>query len=286
MSPSPDRDSPDRDSPDSPDRNFARLLVPGVRRAATIARNLEGRVANRPKSHEESDVKQALTEADTSAQEALLDALYDCFPDVCLSAEEDTPGVARFPRQAASRVVIDPIDGTLHSYLEGSGPYAVMIGLVVDGTYLSGLVALPREGLLFTGSRGAGAFTSRGGGPLRAIRAQADGDRILVSHGMPEPTVAYLQSEGFEVISACGGAVAVAPLIRGVRAGLRVARNDDIGVSIRGRIGCVIAAEAGAIVRGDGGCDFPSDDTTPAATLRVTAREEDQQLLAQALEAH
>ena len=268
----------------APHRDFARLLEPGVRRAAKIARALEGRVPNRPKSHEESDVKQALTEADTSAQEALLDALYDCFPDVCLAAEEDTPGVSRFPSEAGSRVVIDPIDGTLHSYLEGSGPYAVMIGLVVGGIYVSGLVALPREGLLFAGTRGAGAFGSRGGGPLRPARAQGDGDRILVSHGMPTPVVAYLRDAGFEVISACGGAVAIAPLIRGVRAGLRFAANDGIGISIRGRIGCVVAAEAGAIVCGDGGGDFPSDDTTRAATLRVTALEEDQELLARALE--
>jgi fructose-1,6-bisphosphatase/inositol monophosphatase family enzyme len=268
-----------------PHRDFARLLEPGVRRAAEIARALEGRVANRPKSHEESDVKQALTEADTLAQEALLDALHPLFPDVCLAAEEDTPGVSRFPGEADARVVIDPIDGTLHSYLEGSGPYAVMIGLVVGGMYESGLVALPREGLLFAGTRGAGAFTSRGGGPLRPARVEADGDRILVSHGMPEAVVSKLRDDGFEVISACGGAVAVAPLIRGVRAGLRFASNNDIGISIRGRIGCLVAAEAGAIVRGDGGNEFPTDDTTRAATLRVTAQEEDQPRLARALEA-
>jgi len=34
--------------------------------------------------------------------------------------------IERFPERADARVIIDPIDGTLHSYLEGLGPYAVI----------------------------------------------------------------------------------------------------------------------------------------------------------------
>jgi myo-inositol-1(or 4)-monophosphatase len=263
-------------------REFAELLTPGVRRGAEIARSLEGRVSNRPKRGESTAVKQALTFADTQCQEALLESLHAHFPGVCLAAEEDTPLVASFPAESDALVVIDPIDGTLHSYLEGLGPYAVMIGLVLDGVYRAGLVALPREELLFGASQEAGAWAIRGDGPPEPALVRADGDRILVSHGMPAEVSAHLERSGYEVEPACGGAVAIAPLIPGVRAGVRHACGD-LGVSIRGRIGCLIAAEAGALVRRADGGEFPLDVTTPSATLRVATCESDLKLLGDAL---
>jgi fructose-1,6-bisphosphatase/inositol monophosphatase family enzyme len=91
---------------------FVAQLAPALRQAASIARALEGRVANRPKHGEASDIKAALTIADTAAQEAILVPLYEHFPNVGLAAEEDTPSVARFPERQDVRVVMDPIDGT------------------------------------------------------------------------------------------------------------------------------------------------------------------------------
>lgn len=242
-------------------------------------------MANVPKAHETTAAKQALTEADTQAQELILEVLHEHFPQVCVAAEEDTPGVGRFPTESDAQVVIDPIDGTLHSFLRGRGPYGMMVGLVVDGCYEAGLVALPREGLLFAASRGQGACRARAGGPLRPVRADADGDRILVTHGTPKRALAYLRGQGFEVIPACGGAIAVAPLVVGVRAGLRWSQNDGIGISIRGRVGVRIALEAGAFARCEGGEGFPLDQTTRATTLLVTARKDDLRVLERALEA-
>jgi hypothetical protein len=260
---------------------FAVHLTEGVRRAASIARTLEGRVPNRPKRSEPTLVKQALTDADQQAQEALLEALYENFPDVCLEAEEDTESVSRFPTGRDPLVVIDPIDGTLHSYLEARGPYAVMIGLAIEQVFEAGLVSLPREGLLFGGTRGGGAWSARVGGPSRPVRACADGDRVLVSHSMPRPVVDVLERHGWEVIPACGGAIAVAPLIKGVRAGLRYAPNPG-GVSIRGRIGCVISREAGALLETDGRRGFPEEVDVAAHTLRIATTEADLDLLAEA----
>jgi len=272
-------------SENAPHSDFVRLLEPEVRRAAGLARMLEGRVQNQPKLNEDRAAKQALTEADTLTQEILLTALQDHFPNVALDAEEDTPMVDRFPADSDCRVVVDPIDGTLHSYLEGRGPYAVMIGLVEGGEYKAGLVALPREGLLFGAFRGKGALRARAGGPLRPVRAEADGNRILVSHGAPKAALTYLEERGFEVISACGGAVAVAPLIVGVRAGLRWSSSDGIGISIRGRIGAQIAAEGGAFLRSEHDSEFPLDTKTRATSLRVAAREDELEVLAGALRA-
>jgi fructose-1,6-bisphosphatase/inositol monophosphatase family enzyme len=271
-------------SADSSLHDFASAMLPAVRKAAKLARSLEGRVVNDPKLEEETAVKQALTAADKAAQETLLEPLLALYPGVALAAEEDTPLVARFPDRSDALVIIDPIDGTLHSYLEARGPYSVILGLAIQERLEAALVALPREGLLFQASAGGGAFSSRDDEAPRPVRATADGRKILVSNGMPEAVSRRLVEQGFEVVPASGGAVAVAPLIPGVRAGLRHASGAN-GVSIRGRVGTLISREAGVLVRGDRNEPFPTDLHTPCSTLRLATSEEDLQILADALSA-
>ena len=91
---------------------------------------------------------------------------------------------------------------------------------------------------------------------------------------MPESVCVELRARGFEVVFGCGGAVSVAPLIPGIRAGARYAAGDG-GVSPRGRIGVVISREAGAMVTGADGQPFPHDMDTPAKTLLIAGNPED-----------
>ncbi len=263
--------------------HFARALAPALRQAASIADALEGSVANRPKRGEATPVKAALTIADTASQEALLSPLLEHYPNVRLEAEEDTPTVRRFPTESPSLVVINPIDGTLRFYLEGLGPYAVMLGLARDGEYEAALVAMPRERLYFAATRGSGATLASGDASAREVRAEATGNRIFVNHDLPEAACASLRAGGFEVVPAAGGAISVAPLVPGVRAGLRWVRESAVGVSIRGRIGVLIAEEAGALVRCETGDRFPRGLDTPASALLVAANEADVVALQDAL---
>ena len=259
---------------------FAANMTTAVQRAATIAHALEGRVTNTPKASELTAVKQALTEADTRVQEIILEALLEYYPGVSLEAEEDTQGVKGFPTQGDSVVIIDPIDGTLQSYLEGRGPYATIVGLAIERRVQSALVALPREGLLFRGTAGGGAEVIAGAGEPQPAVASADGNGIIVSHNAPVHVRAALEAEGFEVMPGCGGAVSVAPLLPGVRAGMRfVSQESEFGLSIRGRVGLTIAREAGASVQGDRGESFPDDLDTPHWTLSLAANHQDQVLL-------
>jgi fructose-1,6-bisphosphatase/inositol monophosphatase family enzyme len=259
---------------------FAEALAPALRQAASIARALEGRVPNRPKSGELSAVKAALTVADTASQEALLVPLWERFPQVRLAAEEDTPSVEHFPLESRSLVVIDPIDGTLRFYLEGRGPYAVILGLALDDVYRAALLALPREGLFFQATRGGGAVWARDEGRFVPAEARSDGRRVYVSHDLPEAAAAVLRDGGMEVAPASGGAISVAPLLPGVCAGLRwVGRGS---VSIRGRVGALVSAEAGAHVFGEGGEPFPDDIHVPARALLVAADESDLDVLERA----
>lgn len=262
--------------PDTPTpHDFVRVLAPALQQASSIARALDGRVANRPKPGEATAVKAALTGADTAAQEALLGPLFENFPHVQLEAEEDTPSVRLFTSASDSLVVIDPIDGTLRFYLEGAGPYAVMIGLAVAEEYVAGLVALPRDRLCFQAVRGSGVTATVGDGPSESIeKPEPTGNRVLVSHDLPDIATQRLRECGYDVCPASGGAISVAPLIPGVRAGLRLARHDPVGVSIRGRIGAMIAREAGLTVRGTDG-PFPSAIREPAEALLVANGAED-----------
>jgi len=261
---------------------FVRRLAPALRQAASIAHTLEGRVANRPKLEEATAVKAAMTIADSACQEALLVPLLEYFPHVSLAAEEDTPTVRRFPETSDELVVIDPIDGTLRFYLESLGPYGIMIGLAVDGEYEAALVALPREGLFFQAVRGSGARMARAGGTLRRARFDPNGDRVLVTHDLPAEAVEFLRGKGFEVVPACGGAISVAPLVPGARAGLRLVSTVP-SVSIRGRIGALVAAEAGALIRSETGGEFPRQIEAPARALLLATNENDLKILQEAL---
>jgi fructose-1,6-bisphosphatase/inositol monophosphatase family enzyme len=250
--------------------DFVRVLAPAMAQAAAIASALEGRVPNVPKPGANSAVKAALTIADTAAQEALLVPLLAGFRDARLEAEEDTHSITLFDgSRSEARIVIDPIDGTLNFYLGGGGPYAVMAGLAIDGRYEAALVALPREGWFFEAVRGGGAQRAFAAERAKPATLSRDGRTLYLSDGVPEPVAQRLVASGFEVQRACGGAVAVAPLVPGVRGGLRVAKLKTI--STRGRIGLLVAAEAGARIETGNGEPFPVSIDETAETLIVAS---------------
>lgn len=253
-------------------REFVRVLAPAMAQAAAIASALEGRVPNVGKPGADTDVKAALTIADTAAQEALLVPLAAKFRDARLEAEEDTRSVARFDgSDGRRRVVIDPIDGTLHFYLGAQGPYAVMAGLAEEACYTAALVALPREGWLFDAVRGEGARGRLlGGGVASRVRVERSGKGLLLSDSVPACVEAHLRAKGFDVQRGCGGAVAVAPLLPGFCGGMRVAKASS-SISTRGRIGLLIAAEAGAVITTGTGDPFPPDIDEPVETLVVAS---------------
>jgi len=264
---------------------FVRLLEPALDRAAKLAREHDGRVPNIPKLGEESEVKAALTIADSECQEILLECLLEHFPAVSLAAEEDTPSVGRFSDGGNAVVVIDPIDGTLHFFLGNSGSYSQIVGLAIDGRYEAALVGMPRERRTFEGVFGGGAWSIDADGKKRDATLNPDGRRILISHDLAKPAVAALTNAGYELQPASGGAISVAPLIPGICAGLRVATNQARDISIRGRVGVMIAAEAGASLRTVGGRPFPRDLAVPAPALLVAANAEHLETLEAALAA-
>ena len=264
---------------------FVAALEPALLRAAKIAREYDGTVHNTPKAEELTNVKKALTRADLECQEAILAAVWQHCPGVALRAEEATSLVERFPEVSDAVVVIDPIDGTLHFYLEQGGPYAIIVGLAIRNRYDAALLALPRERFVFEAVRGGGAFMIDAGGVRQPAVLHNDARRVLVSHGLDPVAVAVLNERGYEVQSACGGAISVAPMIPGVCAGLRIANNDPPNLSVRGRVGLLVSREAGAIAIRGNGTPFPDDIEATAATLLLAGTRDHLEALEAALAA-
>ncbi len=248
-----------------PAHAFIEDLTPAIREASVVARKFEAEAQNTPKTGETSDVKAALTLADTECQEILLQALLTRFSHVALEAEEDTASVAAFRQEGPELVVMDPIDGTLRSYLERRGPYGVMVGIALDGCYEAAVVSLPREDLFFSAVRGEGAQRAQGEAPFTSASVGNEGSegrqRILVSYEIPEGVVQALEGMGFDVGYGCGGALAVATLMPDVFGSIRWC--PEKGVSIRGKVGLLIAREAGALV-----CDGKGGPFTEQLSVR------------------
>lgn len=104
-----------------------------------------------------------VTEADLASQQVLFDEL-EAFGYAYLS-EEFLHDQTRLDHDKIW--VIDPLDGT-RDFIEKTGEFSVIAGLVVDGRPIMGVVFQPTEDKLFFAEKGRGAFMEKGGGePIR-----------------------------------------------------------------------------------------------------------------------
>jgi 3'(2'), 5'-bisphosphate nucleotidase len=149
-----------------------------------------------------------VTEADFAANEIVLGALREAFPDDAILSEEsaDTPD-----RLSASRVwIVDPLDGT-REFLNGTGDFAVMIGLAVDGYPVLGVIYRPVADILYTAAEGRGAWSERDGKreQLRCVRVDPEAIRLVGSRSHPEPLVEKVRVELGVVDATPIGSVAI-----------------------------------------------------------------------------
>lgn len=95
------------------------------------------------------DARQSpVTQADTAANELIVDALRVAFPDDAIWSEE-SPEHDELPLMHRQRLwCIDPIDGT-QEFINQNGEFAVMIGLAIHGRAALGVVYQPTEDRLY-----------------------------------------------------------------------------------------------------------------------------------------
>lgn len=102
--------------------------------------------------------REPVTQADTLANEIIVDRLGRDFPDDGILAEESVDTVRRLNK---SRVwMIDPLDGTT-GFIDGNGDFAVQIGLTENGRCVLGVVYQPLTGVLYRAVSGGGTWIER-----------------------------------------------------------------------------------------------------------------------------
>lgn len=96
-----------------------------------------------------------VTAADLASNQILLETLREAFPDDTILSEEanDDPFRVGDPRVW----IIDPLDGT-RDFIAGTGDFAVLVGLAVDGQPVVGAVHRPVNRTTWYATSGGGAF--------------------------------------------------------------------------------------------------------------------------------
>lgn len=123
-----------------------------------------------------------VTAADKEADAMIRQALGAAFPTHGLLTEE-TPDDGAW-RHATHVWMVDPLDGT-KEFIKGTGEFAAMLGLSVDGVPVVGAVYQPVGDMLYAASLGGGAWIETGG-----VRTA-----LKVPEGIPSPlTVAVSRS--------------------------------------------------------------------------------------------
>jgi len=117
-----------------------------------------------------------VSEADRTAERAVIDTILKHYPDHAILAEESGS-------QGDSEYIwiIDPLDGTTN-FLHGFPVFAVSVGLTHNGRLAHGVVYDPLRQELFTASRGSGAQLD--GRRIRVSKNTAL-DRALLGTGFP-----------------------------------------------------------------------------------------------------
>jgi 3'(2'), 5'-bisphosphate nucleotidase len=106
----------------------------------------------------DADDREPVTEADTIANEIIVNRLRREFPEDGILAEESLDTAHRLDK---SRVwMIDPLDGTT-GFIDGNGDFAVQIGLTDNGECVLGVVYQPLTGVLYRAISGSGAWVER-----------------------------------------------------------------------------------------------------------------------------
>lgn len=103
--------------------------------------------------------KSPVTEADHIAQDAILRALAEKFPDHAVLVEETLADPSRHGRIKSSPYcwVVDPIDGT-RNFARGIRIYACSVAVLYNGRPIAGAIYDASSGVMFSAASGGGAL--------------------------------------------------------------------------------------------------------------------------------
>ncbi len=163
-----------------------RVAEAAARAAATFIRSHAGRL--RADDVRAKGTHDLVTFVDEGSQRIVLAHLREAFPDDERIGEEGAEDVAA--RLGRGRVwIVDPLDGTTN-FAHGVPPYAVSIGLRVEGQGAVGVVLDVASGELFSAARGAGLMVD---GEPAQVSATDRLDDALLATGFPFRDYRYVE---------------------------------------------------------------------------------------------
>ncbi len=108
------------------------------------------------------DDETPVTNVDFWCNEFLKEEIRKLYPNDLYIGEEDN--IQTFNTGFPTIWFVDPIDGT-RSFIDGTAPYYILIGLVIDGEPVLGMIYEPEKRRLIYGYKGAGVFIQWGDNP-------------------------------------------------------------------------------------------------------------------------
>ena len=122
------------------------------------------RFYDNPEIHYKED-ESPVTEADLAAEKFLMNALSSFgYPFLSEETEDD------LGRLKSNRVwIMDPLDGT-QGFIQKTGEFSIMVGLVENGRPILGAVYQPIDKKLFYAEKGKGAFLEIDGGEAQKMK--------------------------------------------------------------------------------------------------------------------
>lgn len=189
-----------------------------------------------------------VTDADRAANTLLCDALAKLLPEAALVGEESTGEAIGDRSRASMAIFIDPLDGT-RDFVDRTGQFAVMVGLVVDNVATLGVVKEPVTGRLFAAAPSVRAFEQHPGSSRKPLdvsaRTALRDATVILSRTRPSPPLDALLLRSNMTSIRMGSA--------GVK-GTRVASGEIDAFVHLGMSGCLWdSAAIDAILRAAGG---------------------------------
>lgn len=156
-------------------RALLEALVDPVRRAAEAVEDIrKGGITAREKAD-----KSPVTAADEAAEEIIEAALKRLTPQIPIVGEEAFSAGTAPENIGHTFWLIDPVDGT-KEFVRGGKDYTVNVGLIVNYEAVLGVLMSPREGTLWAGAEGLGAFRLNQHGQRDEISTRKLGTRPLI----------------------------------------------------------------------------------------------------------
>ncbi|MEZ5563234.1 MAG: inositol monophosphatase family protein [Gammaproteobacteria bacterium] len=163
--------------------------LPALVTAGDYARRIQPRISAPARKAGQNPWVQALTDADQSVQTFFELTTLGHFPEADFFGEEQdlSRNTGYFPAGAATKVWLDPIDGTWLYQNQRSG-WQIILSITRDARLMAVICYLPVSGRFNLAVRGCGAFT--GGRDCRTLNdmqplATRSGSRVCVAYQAP-----------------------------------------------------------------------------------------------------